>query len=690
MRIQYNGTPLGIGEYSIPCEDSEGREFNLKVEVERVPTVESRIHYEGVPTHTGTYRLECVDSNGDDFNLDVVVKDSEKHIRYYGKPTKKGTYVLECLDNQDREFNLKVSVVGEDRIYYSGTPTEAGTYVLPCVDSDGNDFNLIVDVIGGGEDEDFNCYLIRYTETKEYHLPIPNIQSIEETLSANLTEISTIVYGFDDNFVMDLGTTQRYNVTFRRIQPSPVNEQADEDARNADTYSKVDWSKSHLWSNGTWLRAFQMLIDGWQNLNWGMIDKGAGTKERVRSGGFRFMFWPPVERLRENQKLYTDLYPTIDRMAFISGSISPRFSGSNLQYLDISLPLTVGSMIRSAQTGGSDTVTYHINIDGRNDTMVHTLPENTTDVAPSPPKSWLSIAKGKLFSSWKLNGKTITTGQRVKVEETRSLRGTRDANEDARHLDLYAEWATPVRIEAFDYTDTRRSHGIDYQCHDGKTGEFMLDLGYIYNMVGGFDYIQAWVIGAGGAGGYSRKETEFCGGGGSGDFVMNSIQRLDADYLFIHAGKGGYSVTKSDEMGNIVTKYYEAEASFVATAKLKDPSSTETVYVPSTRLVTAKGGRAGKIDAGGAAGGTNGGRGGDPYEYLDKWYNGGGGIIPAFDHSTVIGDGTDTVQLWCVEGIMGGGGGGVNKPTGSSELPKPSNGGDGFVVLLFFRLGGNQ
>ena len=43
-------------------------------------------------------------------------------------------------------------------------------------------------------------------------LQMPTIVSIEDGLSASLTETSTMIYGYKNNFCMDLGNTEK--ITF--------------------------------------------------------------------------------------------------------------------------------------------------------------------------------------------------------------------------------------------------------------------------------------------------------------------------------------------------------------------------------------------------------------------------------------------------------------------------------------------
>lgn len=713
MTLTYDGTPLEGGNYLLQCENEEGTEFKLIVQVVGY----SKIVVSRPPIRTKYVLGERFDPTGIMLDLiydddravtvsdtskmtfsqtvlnvtgavpvtvtyeglttppfEVIVVDPSVHssLEYSGRPTAEGEYTIECTDDEGGEVGLHVTVLRRGTISsigYSGIPTEVGEYTLPSEDDFGNGINLIVKVIDRAVEEN-NCYLIRYDEDGEYILPLPNIQSIEETLTASITEISTMIYGFDDNFVTDLGTTQKYAVTLRRIQPIDVKPIRDGDPEWVpQSYKDIDdWSESVNWSNGAWLRAFEAFIDGWQNLNWGMIDTdGNRTKEKVRSGGFRLRFWPPSESYREYVKLYDDLYPEIDRMGFISGSISPRFSGNNLQYLDVTIPLAVSSMIKSSQQVGEDKVTYLIGVSGRTDSFVHNLPVNIKDVAPNPPVSWIPLALGKVFLHWSEGSDIYNVGDRVEANST-----------------LTADWMNP-------------RYAILYK----DVGDYLVDLEEVWTTCGGFTHIQAWVIGGGGGPGVSLEDGKSGGGGGSGDFVTNIFMPIRgfvedrqsegflSRYLYIHVGGGGYAISQVKPIKR--AWYYDSDGSYVAEGVLKDKNSTVIGqvqdYKPSTRYASANGGRPGSANKGGSAGGRNGGAGGDP----DGASFGTGGLIPALVEEVVItpdilpesgqpirvkcGPGVSTDQ----HGAFGGGCNGKQVTQGKSYV-----GGAGAVILMFF------
>lgn len=132
----------------------------------------------------------------------------------------------------------------EFSISYDGIPTQAGQWRFPGIRENGADVTIIVDVLESTTpDEVDTCYLLRFKdETSDpLRLDMPMVQSIEENDTATLAEISTIIYGFEDNFVMDVGVVQRYTVDFLRVQPSE---------------SKNDSPDPSKWSNGYWLMKF--------------------------------------------------------------------------------------------------------------------------------------------------------------------------------------------------------------------------------------------------------------------------------------------------------------------------------------------------------------------------------------------------------------------------------------------------
>lgn len=233
------------------------------------------------------------------------------------------------------------------------------------------------------------AWIARYSGEGSEIMDIPNIQSIEEVDSANLTEISTIVCGYDQNFVMDLGTTQKFTVTFKRVQPRVVIDDND--------YSR----HQHVWSNGHWFKMFKRFTDIWQNLT--------KNQDDVRTGGFTFHFEPTTEPSRPSVD-YTDLYPAFTRNVFIAGAITAQFS-NNLQYMTVSLPLATGSMIRTkTQTvANAHQVTYTSGNSGiatPQESTVYKYPDGMAFMVAYPPEDWIARATTKRFVEWRLPGGT--------------------------------------------------------------------------------------------------------------------------------------------------------------------------------------------------------------------------------------------------------------------------------------------
>ena len=87
--------------------------------------------------------------------------------------------------------------------------------------------------------------------TQEFHFPI--VSSIEDTFSASLTTLPTIVYGVENNFCMDLGVTRRFSIKVERVSP-------------VDYYNNS--SDSDRWSNGEFYTRLRDAFDFWQNFGY--------------------------------------------------------------------------------------------------------------------------------------------------------------------------------------------------------------------------------------------------------------------------------------------------------------------------------------------------------------------------------------------------------------------------------------
>ena len=83
---------------------------------------------------------------------------------------------------------------------------------------------------------------IRRRDNSTTTIKLPYIKSIVTSVTASLTEISTIIYGYRNNFCMDLGTSQTISLKLERVNPIDYND------RSTDP---------EMWSNGKWYRWFE-------------------------------------------------------------------------------------------------------------------------------------------------------------------------------------------------------------------------------------------------------------------------------------------------------------------------------------------------------------------------------------------------------------------------------------------------
>ena len=247
------------------------------------------------------------------------------------------------------------------------------------------------------------------------------IQSVEDTISANLTEIPTVAYGFENKFVMDLGTTRKLNLKVARSNPreyddamSPATDDTeyfDEDGRvippNSDKHpgKKDKYYYSSYWSNSRWYSELREALNFWHN---------SQSESGSQLGGFQiFMESPPDEETRAGDvtglSLLTGnrpLYPSFLYNVFMTGSISPSYDG---QLLTVSIPMTLSRMISSESEEGTKDAnrlcilnpgnTYPVDIEGRYfidsikaSTLYATMSSNTDGVwtfeAPTKINGW--------------------------------------------------------------------------------------------------------------------------------------------------------------------------------------------------------------------------------------------------------------------------------------------------------------
>jgi len=518
-------------------------------------------------------------------------------------------------------------------ILVNGTVTgPQTTRTLVCTDQFGRTAHVVLTVAQPVNQTAGNCYLVRNNRNgTATALHLPNIQSIEETDTAMLTEISTIIYGFDDNFVMDLGTTQRFTVTLKRNQPLSVSDDN-------------NYLHSEQWSNGHWFDMLCSFIDGWQNLNCGYVQHSGQNNVFAQTGGFHFHYEPSVETAYQGVS-YANLYPVIDENVFIAGNISMSYSGANLQTLNVSIPLAVSTMVRNQSGQPMREVVFDPNISGL-EPFKQLYPVNVDSVAPGlVPSEWLNAMAGATLSGWgaAASGGTIyRPGDLIPKNISK----------------VYARYTYPYYALA---DDGSSSGGVTYQITNS-------DLSYL-------TYI---LVGHGGLGGRGIMQIGglqvYGGGGGSGGYRTGNISLNHARYGRVTSIKLK-AATALTEDSTLTLTYYNNNNPVEVTLSIDNGvSGTGGKITTHNNKIPGEGGSGG---AGGVSGTdateTAGGQGGDLSEYINDlriYYNGStSGYVPP----TAPGYTSSHVGPTCGAGHDG---------TGNKSDPR--QGADGLVIVCLF------
>ncbi len=71
---------------------------------------------------------------------------------------------------------------------------------------------------------DYSSYLL-YAPEKDTPISIkfglPTVTSVMNTIKSDLTTVPTLVFGVENNYVIDLGTSEQYQLSFLRVNPDP-------------------------------------------------------------------------------------------------------------------------------------------------------------------------------------------------------------------------------------------------------------------------------------------------------------------------------------------------------------------------------------------------------------------------------------------------------------------------------------
>lgn len=529
---------------------------------------------------------------------------------------------------------------------------------------------------------------IQYKGQARQTLTMPPVRSISTSTSASLTEISTMVYGYRNNFCMDLGTTRRITVRFERVNPFPYNDNS---------------SDTTMWSNGKWYRHLESMLDKWQNL---CVD----SKGEL-AGGFTFTHIPED----------TSLYPVINGNVFLTGNLSMRYK--NLQTIEFSLPMVLSRM--TGETAQVETVTLTLRTTdletGRTIETSQQVPKGYETNVPGCPEGWGQYQPGRVFMGW-----TDEDGINLHVGAVHTW---------GKDATLVARWKGVYAVEFIEYTGTTAS---------GEDGNH-----WVKNVTvpTGVTRAMAYVVGAGGGagGGYNARSnadpsatpryyTFVGGGGGAGEFLQTAeIAVLPGKTITVRLGLGGAggqngalaAVSSGEDGADTILEYDGAEWPGGGTARGgeggKKPDTSTGIAQGGTRYYA--GGTSDRDSLNGSSGsgaseslppyGGNGGNGiEEASETTDLVYvrygGNGGGTSPLYHRifcdstdtwmppdkqisSTVSvrmyyesegGDGYDYYSSYdpTMDGVNGGGGG---SGYGLSVL-NAGRGGNGCVLIMYY------
>lgn len=440
--------------------------------------------------------------------------------------------------------------------------------------------------------------LSKTTEDESDSFTFPIVKSITEDINVNLSEYGTIVYGFRNNFCMDMGTSQKFTLQIERVNPKDYDDGSRDKSR---------------WSNGKWFREFEAMLDFWQNFG------GYAGNDETRSGGFVFRYEPAD----------TALYPLVTKNVFVNGSISLQY---NVQKISLSLPLQVATNGDSVNVG-MITLTLHPNgLDDEAPVATVQYPRNTSMLAPEAPSSWNQYMESVMLDGWS-DSPTATTASYLAGNWYTWTTG----------MDLYAIWRTPLMFEWWDSTE---SHTVEIPSGASRA-QFIC--------VGGGG-------GAGGGEGRETSvlwdEGEVCpgGAGGSGYVTVYTADVSPGDVIRFAVGAGGTGGGRRIDGADGGTTYVYRNENPITSATARGGAggraaarSENSLYAP---LVPGAGGtydNAGGMSSTDGSAGTpgadgDGGRGGTgaATETYDRWvYFGGGGGAAADLNRTIRFNGTD-------------------------------------------------
>lgn len=345
---------------------------------------------------------------------------------------------------------------------------------------------------------------IRRRDDSTTEIKLPYIKSIVTGVTASLVEISTMIYGYRNNFCMDLGTSQTITLKLERVNPIDYND------RSTDP---------EMWSNGKWYRWLEDQLDFWQNF-------GRDYNSGALVGGFTL----------ELQSPDIELYPTVRYNVFMSGGLNMNYA--NLQVISFSLPLQVSRMTGSTAQVEQVRLTLRSEnalVPSDPKTMPYDVPKGFEVGTPALPSGWEAYQPGKRFRGWIGS----VTHQRYLVGTYHSWTAPETLN---------AEWVGAVLVEVYDVARLMEEVKLISDVIGFGNGTLALK-DYEFEVPAGVTRMVAYGVGGGGGAGGGLINTlpqgaytqYYCGGGGgAGEGRYSSEETVsEGDKITISLGRGG-------------------------------------------------------------------------------------------------------------------------------------------------------
>lgn len=351
------------------------------------------------------------------------------------------------------------------------------------------------------------CYIERRLskdtdDTIRMYLPV--ITSIEDTISASLVQKDTMMFGYENKFVTDMGTSQRFAVSVQRVNPVPYDDRS---------YDPADWS------NGKWFNEFIRFTNYWQNF-------GRDITTGSMVGGFRFHFIPKNSSENDDRVDYGELYPILNKNVFLTGNIEADLGSTVLKF---TMNLAVGQMTSDVKTTG-----YQIGLKYSNVSTVATwrfIPDGIDFVLPSKPPEW-TAPEGYMFLQWTvIGGASYKPGDVIPYNEARDLK-----SDDQRNPMIYAEWV-----------QTNAALCMIQNFIDPSTGEYIDDAfgeGLVYDTVGSFDDVFRCV---------NRSKEETYDGSKYTTIEFEALQDITLSLVLVGGGGGGAGGVEEPETFEVDT-----------------------------------------------------------------------------------------------------------------------------------------